>query len=195
MMTNLTSDTSRPVIWFWQALIGIGIGPTFAVFTLIVQNEAPPSEVGVATGSLTFFQQIGGTIGLTLAGTIFASTLTEQVPKQLIAAGVPTDLVTQFASSSGKIDLTTTGDLGALILLGTPAQFRPVVQPLIPQIVHGIYEAVSLAVASTMWIGIAGALIAAVTVLLLREKAMRTTFDMPEAETASAGPTPQPADA
>ncbi len=184
-MTNLHATTPRPWMWLWMLLIGIGIGPTFAVFTLIVQNETPPAEVGVATGSLTFFQQIGGTIGLTLAGTMFASTLTEQIPIQLTAAGVPPELVAQFSGAGGaNVDFTQVGDLGAAILLGTPAQFRAIVQPLIPNIVAGIYEAVSLAVAQSFWIGIGASLIAAVTVLFLREKPMRTTHEMTEPEQA-----------
>jgi len=58
------------------------------------------------------------------------------------------------------------------------------VQPLIPNIVAGIYEAVSLAVAQSFWIGIGASLIAAVTVLFLREKPMRTTHEITEPEQA-----------
>ena len=72
LFTNLRADTDRPMMWLWMALAGLGIGPSFAVFTLIVQNAVSPDRIGVATSSLTFFQQIGGTVGLTLAGTILA---------------------------------------------------------------------------------------------------------------------------
>ena len=54
---------------------GVGIGPTFSVFTIIVQNAVPFSELGVATSNLTFFRQIGGSIGLAFVGTIFAHVL------------------------------------------------------------------------------------------------------------------------
>ena len=69
-------------------LAGIGIGPSFAVFTLIVQNAVSPDRIGTATASLTFFQQIGGTVGLTVAGTLFADRLTAEIPVQLTKAGV-----------------------------------------------------------------------------------------------------------
>ena len=42
--------------------MGIGIGPTLAVFTIVVQNAVPFSKLGVATSNLTFFRQIGGTV-------------------------------------------------------------------------------------------------------------------------------------
>ncbi|MEP6638190.1 MAG: MDR family MFS transporter, partial [Chloroflexota bacterium] len=80
LLTNLRTDTARPMLWLWMVLAGLGIGPSFAVFTLIVQNSVAPDRIGVATSSLTFFQQIGGTVGLTIAGTIFADRLTAEIP-------------------------------------------------------------------------------------------------------------------
>jgi EmrB/QacA subfamily drug resistance transporter len=178
LMTNLRTETDRPVLWLWMALAGLGIGPSFAVFTLIVQNAVSPDRIGAATSSLTFFQQIGGTVGLTIAGTLFADRLREEIPTQLVAAGVPQQMVDAFAASGGNVqDLAGTGDLGAAILAGTPDAFKPVVEPLIPNIVTGIHEAVSIAIASTFWVGIVAALIAAVLVVFLHEVPMRTTFE------------------
>ncbi|MFL5757892.1 MAG: hypothetical protein ACJ77N_16560, partial [Chloroflexota bacterium] len=182
LMTNLTAETPRSVLWFWMIIAGIGIGPSFAVFTLIVQNAVSPDRVGVATSSLTFFQQIGGTVGLTIAGTIFASRLTTEIPVQLTASGVPPQITTAFqaGASSGALDLTGTGDLGQRILSATPEQFRAVVEPVIPNIVHGIHEAFAIALGSTFWVGIVGALLAAVLVLFLQEVRMRETFEVEE---------------
>ena len=147
-------------------------------------------EVGTASSSLTFFQQIGGTVGLTIAGTIFASRLTEEIPRQLVAAGVPQQFVDQFQQqgAGASLDLTGTGDLGARILAQVPEQFRQFVEPLIPNIVAGIHEAFSLAIGSMMWIGIGGAIVAALAVLFLKEVPLRTTWEMPsEAVGAEAG--------
>jgi MFS family permease len=177
MLTNLHANTDRPILWLWMLVTGLGIGPAFAVFTLIVQNAVAVRQVGVATASVGFFQQIGGTVGLTLAGTLFASRLTTEIPTQLVAAGVPADFVAQFPA--GALDVAGVGgDLGARILASVPAQFQAIVAPLIPNIVAGIGEAVSLSIASTFWIGIVAALLAAVAGLFLREVAMRSTFEM-----------------
>src|SRR6476620_8488655 len=108
-------------MWLWMALAGLGIGPSFAVFTLIVQNAVSPNRIGVATSSLTFFQQIGGTIGLTVATTLFAARLATEIPIQLTKAGVPAQFVAGFgAGGGGASDLTGTGDLGARILATVP---------------------------------------------------------------------------
>ena len=178
LLTNLRAETDRHVMWLWMLVAGVGIGPSFAVFTLVVQNAVRPDEIGVATSSLTFFQQIGGTVGLTIAGTIFADRLTAEIPVQLGTAGVPPAFIAQFgAGGGGGIDLTGTGDLGARILASVPAAAQSTVAPLIPNIVQGIHEAFSIALASTFWVGIGGAIIAAIFVLFLREDPMRETFE------------------
>jgi len=181
LMTNLRTETDRPILWLWMALAGLGIGPSFAVFPLIVQNAVSPDRIGVATSSLTFFQQIGGTVGLTVAGTLFADRIKTEIPVQLVAAGVPKQMVDAFSAGGGQIDLTGTGDLGARILAATPDAFKPIVEPVIPNIVQGIHEAISIAIANTFWAGIVAAVLAAILVLFLHEVPMRTTFAIEEA--------------
>ncbi len=172
LLTNLRADTELPVLWAWMVVTGLGVGPSFAVFTALVQNSVKPAVVGVATSSLTFFQQIGGTIGLTIAGTLLADTLTQEIPRRLVANGLPQVMVDQFTasgSSGGALDLTGTGDLGAQILESVPEQFRSFVEPFIAQIVLSIHQAFAIAIASTFWVSIAAAILAAVLVLFLRD--------------------------
>jgi EmrB/QacA subfamily drug resistance transporter len=174
LMTSLTATTELPIVWLWMVIVGLGIGPSFAVFTALVQNSVPPRVVGVATSSLTFFQQIGGTIGLTIVGTILADSLTKKLPERLAANGMPQPLIDQFnqlraSGGSSALNLTGTGDLGAEILKNVPPQFQSIVQPLIPVIVTSIHEAFALAIATTFWVGIIAAIIAAVFVLFVKD--------------------------
>jgi EmrB/QacA subfamily drug resistance transporter len=176
LFTNLQADTNRQVMWLWMLLAGLGIGPSFAVFTLIVQNAVSPDRIGVATSSLTFFQQIGGTVGLTLAGTLLADKITTDLPNRIVAAGVPPQALAGFSPTSpaaAQLDLFGPGDLGARLATVIP----PEAQALIPAIVKAVHESFSVAIASTFWIGIAGALVAAALVALLREVPMRNTFE------------------
>jgi multidrug resistance protein len=153
--------------------------PSVPVFTLVVQNSVAAARIGVATGSLTFFQQIGGTIGLTLASTVLAERLVTEIPIQLVAAGVRKPIVDRFAVGAG-VDITGTGDLGQRILTSLPPETKALIEPLILNIVQGIHEAFSLAVASTFWVGIVGALVAFVFVLFLQEQPMRSTVEIGE---------------
>ncbi|HEX7197379.1 MAG TPA: MDR family MFS transporter [Candidatus Limnocylindria bacterium] len=169
MLTNLRPDTSRPLVWLWMAIAGLGIGPTLAVFTLVVQNSVPIRQLGAATSNITLFQQVGGTVGLAITGSIFGSVMLEEVPRQMAASGVPEPIVTGFSSGGGGTlnDISGVGDLGASILADVPAQFRPQVEPFVPAIVDAIHEAFSLATAATFGIGILTAVAAALVVLVL----------------------------
>ena len=171
-LTNLRANTDLPILWLWMVVAGIGVGPSFALFAALVQNNVEPRQVGSATASLTFFQQIGGTIGLTIAGTLLGDSLTKELPGRLLANGIPQQFVSQFSSGGGSgqaLDLTGTGDLGAKILAQVPEAFRSFVEPFIPNIVTSVHEAFAIAIASTFWVSIGAALLAAVIVLFLRE--------------------------
>ena len=180
LMTQLTADTPLPIVWLWMFIAGLGVGPTFSVFTIIVQNAVPFHELGVATSNLTFFRQIGGTVALAIVGTIFGSSFQERLGPQLSAAGVPPQVVAGFgqAASSGALDfnkLTGVGDLGKAILSSVPPQVQGVIEPYIGQIVVGIHDAFSLAVAQTFYVGIAAAAISAIAAATMREHALRTS--------------------
>lgn len=167
LLTNLRPETPDPLIWVWMAVAGLGIGPTFAVFTLVVQNAVPVRELGSATSAVTFFQQVGGTIGLSIAGAIFGTAFLEEVPKQLVASGVPQEFADQFASGGTQAlnQIGGVGDLGSAILAGVPEVARPQVEPLIPAIVNGIHQAFSLATSATFVLGIVAVLVATGVVL------------------------------
>jgi EmrB/QacA subfamily drug resistance transporter len=186
LMTNLRADTDRPILWLWMVVAGLGIGPSLAVFTLIVQNAVNPDRIGVATSSLTFFQQIGGTVGLTLAGTILADRLQTETAAQIIKQGVPAEALAGFSPTSpaaAQLDLFGTGDLAGRLAAIIP----PEAQAVIPAIVKGVHEAFSIAIASTFWIGIGGAIVAAIVVAFLHEVPMRDTMHM-EAQEPAADP-------
>ena len=101
LMTQLTKDTAVPVVWLWMFLAGLGVGPTFSVFTIVIQNAVPFRQLGVATSNLTFFRQIGGTIALAFVGTIFGTSFKDNLVPQMGAAGVPPDLVCRLLRASG----------------------------------------------------------------------------------------------
>ncbi len=178
LMTNLRADTDLPVMWLWMFITGLGIGPTLSVFTIVVQNAVPFSKLGVATSNLTFFRQVGGSVGLALLGTVFGQRLAEELPKELTAAGVPEQLVSQLGSGggAGAESLIVVGqDLGTTILNLVPEQFRSVVEPLIPNIVLGIHQAFTTAVTATFVVGIVTSVVAFAAALVMRELPLRTT--------------------
>ena len=181
LFTNLAATTDMPMIWLWQLVLGIGIGPTLAVFTIVIQNAVPFSKLGVATSNLTFFRQIGGTVGLSIAGSLFGTQLTTLLPERLVANGIPQQFVDQLQGPGGAAfdlsNLVGVGtDLGAAILANVPEQAKPIVEPLIPSIVTSIYEAISFAIGSVFWLGVGAAAIGFAGVLVIRELPLRTSL-------------------
>jgi hypothetical protein len=150
------------------------------VFTIVVQNAVPMRALGVATSNLTFFRQIGGSVGLALLGTVFANRLTDEIAPQMVAAGVPSQVVSQFANQPGGGSATDLlrvgGDLGPTLLAQVPEQFRPLAEPLIPNIVFGINQAFSLAVDEVFLIGAATTVVALLVAAFMRELPLRKTM-------------------
>ena len=58
------ADTSVWTLVPFMVLLGLGLGFNFQPVILAVQNAVRPREMGVATSSVTFFRQMGGTIGV-----------------------------------------------------------------------------------------------------------------------------------
>ena len=179
LMTQLKANTDLPTLWVWMFVAGAGIGPTLSVFTIVVQNAVPFRQLGVATSNLTFFRQIGGSVGLAITGTIFGTRLVEELPAQLTAAGVPQQAVSQFTGAgTGALDnlIGVGGDLGAQILAMVPAAIRPAVEPLVPAIVGGIHNAFTIAVTATFQLSVVTTILAAGAALIMREIPLRTTI-------------------
>jgi len=70
------------------AIIGLGMGFLMQITTLVAQNSVGPQEMGVASSSRTFFQQIGGSLGVAAFGAVFARRLVESLTAHLPGAHV-----------------------------------------------------------------------------------------------------------
>jgi EmrB/QacA subfamily drug resistance transporter len=179
LMTQLTKDTPLPIVWSWMFLAGLGVGPTFSVFTIVIQNAVPFRQMGVATSNLTFFRQIGGSVALAFVGTIFASTFQDDLIPQMSAAGVPQQVIAGFqqAVAAGAVDfnqLTGVGDIGAAITASFPQ-----LAPVVPAIVEGIHGAFSLAVGQTFWLGVLGSAVAVLAAVAIKELPLRASNAAP----------------
>ena len=183
----MRADTPIPVLWAYMLVTGVGSRPHVRGVHPHRPEQRAHRRLGAASSSLTFFQQVGGTVGLAITGTIFASALAEQVPTPGRAADVPPQLAEMMAGGGlGANRLTAVGDLGTAILGGVPEAPGPRSSPSSPTLVNAIYEAFSLATASTFTVGIVGSLIAAGLVLLLREAPARATEHAPASASAVA---------
>ena len=180
-MTHLTSTTELPMLWFWMFITGLGIGPSFSVLTIVVQSVVPFERLGVATSNLTFFRQIGGSVGLAIVGTLFATGFSDRLGPELVNAGVPPEVASQLAATGGSDQFT---QIGSSVRAGLEANLPAQLQPLLEQILAGIYQAFSLAVANTFWLGVIMSAVALVAVVVgLPEVPLRGMGREPATET------------
>jgi EmrB/QacA subfamily drug resistance transporter len=107
LLTQLSITTSLVVSGLYFAVLGIGMGFLMNMTTIIVQNSVDPRDMGVASSSRTFFQQIGGSIGVSIFGVIFARKLTAEM-----TARAPD---VHLNSGGGQFDPVTVNRLPAAI--------------------------------------------------------------------------------
>ncbi|MEJ5914741.1 MDR family MFS transporter [Pseudokineococcus sp. 1T1Z-3] len=94
---------------YWQLVplmvaLGLGLGFNFQPVVLAVQNAVGPSRLGVATSSVTFFRQMGGTIGTA----VFLSVLFSRLPGEISTA--VSDAVAADPSLAAALQQAPTGE-------------------------------------------------------------------------------------
>jgi EmrB/QacA subfamily drug resistance transporter len=70
---SVSTPISRTALYL--VVLGLGLGMTMQVLVLAAQNAVPYELLGVATSGSTLFRQVGGSIGVSVFGAIFANRL------------------------------------------------------------------------------------------------------------------------
>jgi MFS family permease len=79
LLSRLEADTEPWLASIYMLVLGIGIGLVMQVLVVVVQNDAPRRDVGVATATATFLRSLGGSLGVALFGAVFASRLSHEL--------------------------------------------------------------------------------------------------------------------
>ena len=143
-----------------------------AGFTVVVQNSVPMSRLGVATSTLTFLRQIGASVGLAAAGTIFSSSFANRLPTNLAEQGVPQPLISVLVKYSGA--LQNVGNGRALLQHLLPGS----AQALIPKVIAGANNALALSIGDLFWITIVSGVLGLACCLLLRDRPLRSGAEL-----------------
>jgi EmrB/QacA subfamily drug resistance transporter len=172
LMTQLRAGTDPLMLAAWMFVAGLGVGPTFAVFTIIVQNAVDFKDLGAATSDLTLFRQIGTSVGIAAAFSLFRLNFTwDLLREQLVAAGAPAQFVP--ATPPPGVDLGAVTNVSASggaadFLTNIPAQFQPI-------FIDGFHRALTIAIGNSIWLGVAASAIALIAAFGLKEIPLRRT--------------------
>ncbi len=164
-----------------MVVIGLGIGALMSLFTIVVQNAFPFTELGQVTASLTFFRSIGSTMGAAILGSVmvsqFQSALAANMPAAIKQA-IPADKLAAFQNPQ--------------VLLSPAAMNRiqqsfgalgPQGQQLFTQLMQAIRLSLASAIVNLYWIAFGAMLVALVASFFLKEIPLRKSH---RAETAEA---------
>jgi EmrB/QacA subfamily drug resistance transporter len=167
LMTGMQADTDNWVLWAWMLVLGAGIGPGMAAYTVVIQSVVPLKRLGVATSTLTLLRQLGGSVSLAIAGTLFNSNFTQDLPTRLLANGVPAPVANQLAAAAAS---------GSLASLGASSQLAasPELRALIPKILDAVHQAETYAIGQLFWLTIGAAIAAFLFTLIIREMPLRS---------------------
>ncbi|MBB5873424.1 EmrB/QacA subfamily drug resistance transporter [Allocatelliglobosispora scoriae] len=155
-------QTSLGALAVGMLLVGAGVGMTMQNLVLAVQNTAALKDLGAATGAVTFFRSLGGTIGVSVLGAVLAHRVQTTIAAHLAERGIP-------AGSGG----------GSLNINALPAAAQTVVR-----------EAYGDATGHIFLISAAIGVVGVIAALLLPSITLRSSLDtpaaLPEAEPALA---------
>jgi MFS family permease len=85
-------------------LLGIGIALTMSPMTSAAMNAVAVEKAGIASGVLSTFRMVGGSLGVAVTGAIFQGLIKSQLDSELAGSGVTaaqrSDLAHQFGGGS-----------------------------------------------------------------------------------------------
>ncbi|MGO0059498.1 MDR family MFS transporter [Brevibacillus fluminis] len=102
LMSRMTPETTTAHIVWNNILTGVGLGLGTPVFSLTVQNAVKQSLLGVATASTQFFRSLGGTVGVSVMGTVMAHRMSSKAMELFAGLG---DLRTSQVMQTAQVRL------------------------------------------------------------------------------------------
>ena len=166
LLSHLTAGTTSGTIVIDMIFLGLGIGSTFAILPLVVQNAFDARDIGVVTGLVTFFRTIGGAIGASVLGTVFNNRLASGLA-DVPATGLPVPL---HAALSNPNVLQS-----PKIITGVINNLPPFLRAAAYHFIALAKEPLALAIAAVFTVGLAVATICFVILLFVEEKELQTS--------------------
>ena len=191
LLTTTSADTSLLVIDLFMLVLGVGLGNCMQPLLLIMQSAVPPSEIGVATSSATFFRQIGGTLGVAVFLSILFSTVGGNIADEFEKAS-RTEAFQQVVSNPTPADAAVLGNSGAADQVQGDSSF---IETLSPALAHPFKQGFAESMDLVFLLGAGVGVVAFLLLLLMPSVELRATSAAAAARAAAGGSaTTAPAD-
>ncbi|MGH2399687.1 MAG: MDR family MFS transporter, partial [bacterium] len=76
LLSAMDASVTRSGVTWRMIVLGLGLGPTMPLLTLVVQNAVSYDRVGAVTAGRQFFMQIGSAVGIAVFGVVLTGALT-----------------------------------------------------------------------------------------------------------------------
>ena len=150
-------------------LLGIGIAMTMSPMTSAAMNAVPVQKAGIASGVLSMFRMVGGSLGIAVTGAIFQGLVSSRLDTLLSGSGI------DAVQRSGIADSLGSGSVSGALQGLDPAQAKQATAAGSEAFVYALGSAMTVAAI----VALAGA---AVGVLAIRAKSKgETTVEAAEA--------------
>ena len=83
-------------------VIGLGLGMSMQVYTLVVQNAVARRELGTATAAIQFFRNIGSTLGTAVLGTVMTASMSTSLSDRI--AALPAEDLAELTTAGSTLD-------------------------------------------------------------------------------------------
>jgi EmrB/QacA subfamily drug resistance transporter len=87
LMTRVAADTPLWQTDLYMLVFGAGLGLNMQTIVLAMQNAVEPRDMGVSTAAVTFFRQVGGTLGAAIFLSILFTQAGTNIPHELAKSG------------------------------------------------------------------------------------------------------------
>lgn len=169
LLSRMTAQTSHGHAVFNIVVLGLGLGTTFPVYIIAVQNAVPFRFMGIATSSTQLARSIGGTVGLAVLGSFMAHRFAASIHATLpaaVAQALPPGRLTQIEGNPQAL-------LSPDALAGLQSSLGSQGPEVGEQLVHALREGMATAISDTFLISF-GVLAAAFLVTIFLKEAPLT---------------------
>ncbi|NKY35520.1 MFS transporter [Nocardia speluncae] len=136
LMSTMGRHTGIWLESLYMLVLGLGIGLSMQVLTIVVQNTVPYAQLGTATSGVTFFRTVGSAFGTAVFGTLY----TGKLDPSLAAALAETGVAPEIAQSPAALR-ELPGDLAAPIIEAYTTAIDTVFRWVVPVALAGFLVA------------------------------------------------------